>query len=267
MLCNSCGAQMPATAHFCASCGNTFDTKPPVSEPNLPEDTGLPQPANLPPLQTESLARRHMRALLAVLLSLILVTMLMNWVTVRINMWDMADEVLPTLFEGYLLQEVQQVVGGIGQVEYTISVSDIPNFITTFTVVVDLIEREGTRSWGIPYSDVNNFRQAVNPLINFADTINISGIVIAVIGILMFVSIYLIVSGSRGASVFAQISTAFTTLMSLAFAIILNFANSILRDSLGGYIIVSVSVWVYIALGLSVIAFVIATLSRGFLRV
>jgi len=175
-------------------------------------------------------------------------------------MWGMADEMLPTLFEGYLLREVQQVVGGIGEVEYTVSVGDLPNFITTFTTVVDLVEREAARSWGIPHSDVGNFLDAIDPIMGFANAANIPQIVVGILSVLLLVAIYLIASDNKKASSFVQACAAFITLLMLILAIVLNFASSALANNIGGYISMSVSAWVYTAIGLSVATFVVAIL-------
>jgi len=175
-------------------------------------------------------------------------------------MQSMASEVLPTLFEGYLLQEVQQVVGGVGEVEYIVSVGDLQNFATTFITVVNLVEREATLSWGIPYSDIRNFLGAVDPIMSAADAANIPRIVVGILSILLLAAIYLIVSDSKKASSVTQACAAFITLLMLVFVIVLNFASSAIANNVGGYISMSVSAWVYIALGLSVVAFVVTTL-------
>jgi len=164
------------------------------------------------------------------------------------------------VFSDLILWEVTRVLGGVGELDQSISISDLPNLVEFTNLITNTIVREGV-SWGMETEDV--LRLDMEPFQTAEQIINILRIVFTVCALLMILFIYLLVAGAKPARLVGQITMIIVFLLSCGFGLAMFFGNRMVADALGSYIQISASWYVYLTAGLSFLGFVFICLHRS----
>lgn len=168
-------------------------------------------------------------------------------------------------FSDLLLWEVVRVSEGMGQLEQSISISDLPNLIEFTNLITDMIIREGA-SWGMETETVQSLSQNTEPIQTAEQIIGIIRVVFVLCVMLLVIFMYLLIVGAKPACIVGQIIMFIIFLLSGGFAVALLIGNRMVADALGGFVQISASWHVYAAIILSVLGFVLIVLHRKGLR-
>jgi len=165
------------------------------------------------------------------------------------------------VFENLVTWEVMRVTDGMGTLEQSLSIGEIPNVINMVDMVVEMLVREGP-GWGMGPDDIYRLRADTEVLRTAEDAVDLLRMIFIGCAILLAVFVYLLVAGVRGARVFGFISMVIVLLLSGGFALVMFYGNQILADTLGEYMQIGAGWQVYATIGLSVLAFVLIAIHK-----